>query len=133
MEGPCLVLAGPGSGKTLTVVNRIKYLIEERNVRPEEILVITFTKFAAQEMKQRLKIQMEGKNLPVTMGTFHGIYYGILKWAYHLGPQNLLSEEGNTVFCFVKGKFSFPLLSISAEKFEKKGKGIKGYGFCLKR
>lgn len=93
VEGPCLVLAGPGSGKTLTVVNRIKYLIEERNVRPEEILVITFTKFAAQEMKQRLKTQMEGKNLPVTMGTFHGIYYGILKWAYHLGPQNLLSEE----------------------------------------
>ena len=50
-EGPCLVLAGPGSGKTLTIVNRIKYLIEKEQVRPEEILVITFTKFAAQEMK----------------------------------------------------------------------------------
>ncbi len=93
VEGPCLVLAGPGSGKTLTVVNRVQYLIEECKVRPEEILVITFTKFAAKEMKQRLKAQTEGKNLPVTMGTFHGIYYGILKWAYHLGAQNLLSEE----------------------------------------
>ena len=38
--GPCLVLAGPGSGKTLTIVNRIKYLIEEYKVRPEEILVV---------------------------------------------------------------------------------------------
>ena len=52
-EGPCLVLAGPGSGKTLTIVNRIKYLIEVHNVRPEEILVITFTKYAANEMKER--------------------------------------------------------------------------------
>lgn len=92
-EGPCLVLAGPGSGKTLTIVNRIKYLIEVYNVRPEEILVITFTKYAAEEMKLRLQALMEGKRPPVTMGTFHGIYYGILKWAYHLGPQNILSED----------------------------------------
>ncbi len=92
-EGPCLVLAGPGSGKTLTIVNRIKYLVEERNVRPEEILVITFTKYAATEMKMRLKSLMKGKQLPVTMGTFHGIYYGILKWAYKLGAENIFSEE----------------------------------------
>lgn len=92
-DGPCLVLAGPGSGKTLTIVNRIKYLIERRKVRPEEILVITFTKYAAAEMKLRLKALMEGQNLPVTMGTFHGIYYGILKWAYRFGPQNIFSEE----------------------------------------
>lgn len=91
--GPCLVLAGPGAGKTLTIVNRIKYLIEKRKVRPEEILVITFTRYAAGEMKLRLKSLMEGKTLPVTMGTFHGIYYGILKWAYRFGPQNILSEE----------------------------------------
>lgn len=92
-EGPCLVLAGPGSGKTLTIVNRIKYLIEECKVRPEEILVITFTKYAAAEMKMRLQALMEGRKLPVTMGTFHGIYYGILKWAYKLGPENIFSEE----------------------------------------
>lgn len=92
-EGSCLVLAGPGSGKTLTIVNRIKYLIEERRVRPEEILVITFTKYAAEEMRLRLKALMEGRRLPVTMGTFHGIYYGILKWACRLGPEHILSEE----------------------------------------
>lgn len=92
-DGACLVLAGPGSGKTLTIVNRIKYLIEEAKVRPEEILVITFTKYAATEMKTRLKRQMGGRNLPFTVGTFHGIYYGILKWAYKLGPENIFSEE----------------------------------------
>ena len=91
--GPCLVLAGPGSGKTLTIVNRMKYLIEERKVRPEEILVITFTKYAAAEMKSRFQQLMGNKGLPVTVGTFHGIFYGILKWAYHFGPQNILSEE----------------------------------------
>ena len=53
-DGPCLVLAGPGSGKTLTIVNRVKYLIEKQKVRPEEILVVTFTRFAAAEMKSRL-------------------------------------------------------------------------------
>lgn len=92
-KGPCLVLAGPGSGKTLTIVNRMKYLIEELKVRPEEILVITFTKYAAAEMKNRFVKLMENKALPVTVGTFHGIYYGILKWAYRFGPQNILSEE----------------------------------------
>ena len=92
-KGPCLVLAGPGSGKTLTIVNRIKYLIEEYKVRPEEILVVTFTRFAAAEMKSRLCALMGRKDLPVTSGTFHGIYYGILKWAYRMGQQNILSEE----------------------------------------
>ena len=91
--GPCQVLAGPGSGKTLTIVNRIRYLIEECGVRPEEILVVTFTRYAAAEMKTRLRTLMDRRNIPVTAGTFHGIYYGILKWAYKIGSQNILSEE----------------------------------------
>ena len=91
--GPCLVLAGPGSGKTLTIVNRIKYLIEKCSVRPEEILVVTFTRFAAQEMKNRLCSLMGKKNLPVTAGTFHGIFYGILRCTYRMNGQNILSEE----------------------------------------
>ena len=91
--GPCLVLAGPGSGKTLTIVNRMKYLIEERKVRPEEILVITFTKYAAWEMKNRTRSICGPSSYAVTFGTFHGIYYGILKWAYRLNQSNLLSDE----------------------------------------
>lgn len=92
-EGPCLVLAGPGSGKTLTIAKRIEYLITKYKVRPEEILVITFTKYAANEMKSRFRHIMGGAGMPVTFGTFHGIYYGILKWAYGLNQSNLLSEE----------------------------------------
>ena len=91
-DGPCLVLAGPGSGKTLTIVNRVKYLIEKQKVRPEEILVVTFTRFAAAEMKSRLCLGMGKRDLPVTVGTFHGIYYGILKWAYRMNQENILSE-----------------------------------------
>ena len=91
-DGPCLVLAGPGSGKTLTIVNRVKYLIEKQKVRPEEILVVTFTRFAAAEMKSRLCLVMGKRDLSVTVGTFHGIYYGILKWAYRMNQENILSE-----------------------------------------
>ena len=92
-EGPCMVLAGPGSGKTLTITKRIEYLINKYEVRPEEILVITFTKYAANEMKYRFHNEMGGKGLPVTFGTFHGIFYGILKWAYRFTSANILSEE----------------------------------------
>lgn len=92
-EGPCLVLAGPGSGKTLTIAKRIEYLIKVHKVRPEEILVITFTRYAAGEMKERFRRVMGESGFPVTFGTFHGIYYGILKWAYRLNQSNILADE----------------------------------------
>ncbi len=88
-----MVLAGPGSGKTLTIAKRIEYLITKYKVRPEEILVITFTKYAANEMKKRFRKVMGDAGFPVTFGTFHGIYYGILKWAYKLNQTNLLSDR----------------------------------------
>lgn len=89
MYGPC----GPGSGKTLTIAKRIEYLIMKHKVRPEEILVITFTKYAAWEMKNRTRSICGPSSYAVTFGTFHGIYYGILKWAYRLNQSNLLSDE----------------------------------------
>lgn len=92
-NGPMLVLAGPGSGKTLVITKRIEYLIQKRKVRPEEILVITFTKAATNEMRERFRKVMQGRYLPVTFGTFHGVYYGILKWAYKLSAENIFSEE----------------------------------------
>lgn len=92
-KGPCMVLAGPGSGKTLTIAKRIEYLIMKHKVRPEEILVITFTKYAALEMKNRTRSICGPSSYAVTFGTFHGIYYGILKWAYRLNQSNLLSDE----------------------------------------
>ncbi len=92
-QGPCLVLAGPGSGKTLTIAKRIEYLIKVYKVRPEEILVITFTKYAANEMKNRFYKIMKSDSFPVNFGTFHSVYYWILKWAYGLGQGSLLSDH----------------------------------------
>ena len=96
-NGPCMVLAPPGSGKTLIVTERTRYLIEESGVRPDQILVITFTRYAAREMKQRFERLTAGKNYPVTFGTFHSIFYGILKCAYGIGANNLMSEKESSV------------------------------------
>ncbi len=84
-DGPCLVLAGPGSGKTLTIVNRVKYLIEKQKVRPEEILVVTFTRFAAAEMKSRLCLVM-GKQR--SSG-----YSGYISWNLLWNPEMGLPDE----------------------------------------
>ena len=96
-NGPCMVLAPPGSGKTLIVPERTRYLIEESGVRPDQILVITFTRYAAREMKERFERLTAGKNYPVTFGTFHSIFYGILKCAYGIGANNLMSEKESSV------------------------------------
>lgn len=92
-DGPMLVLAGPGSGKTTVITHRIRHLVEEHGVEPGSILVITFTKAAAQEMKQRFQVLMGGKRYPVSFGTFHAIFFGILKHAYHYDVSNIIREE----------------------------------------
>ena len=92
-SGPCMVLAGPGSGKTTVITKRIEYLIKKYRVKPEEILVVTFSKAAANEMRTRFHRICEEEHRGVTFGTFHGIYYGILKCAYGLTSQNILTEE----------------------------------------
>lgn len=89
--GPAIVLAGPGSGKTLVITQRVRYLIEAYHVRPQEILVITFTKAAAQEMQSRF--QALSRQRGVTFGTFHAVFFHILKYAYHYSAANILTEE----------------------------------------
>ena len=64
-KGPALILAGPGSGKTLVITQRVKNLIEKQHIRPSNILVITFTK-AATQMKERFTILMGEGRYPVT-------------------------------------------------------------------
>lgn len=91
--GPCICLAGPGSGKTTVITQRVKYLIENRDIPPAGILVITFTKAAATEMRERFTRLMGGKRLPVTFGTFHAVFFGILKNAYGFTAANILREE----------------------------------------
>ena len=91
--GPCLVLAGPGSGKTLVITNRTRYLIEHYGINPSNILVITFTKAAAKEMQERFEGLMEGQRPPVSFGTFHAVFFKILKYAYNYSAENILRED----------------------------------------
>ena len=81
-DGVCMCLAGPGSGKTTVLTGRVHNLIKEHKVRPENILVITFTKAAATEMQTRFYNLCQSK-LPVTFGTFHAVFFSILKAAYN--------------------------------------------------
>ena len=94
-DGPMLVLAGPGSGKTATLVERTKNLITKHGVNPSNILVITFTKAAANEMKLRFEREMKqaGQGVPrVTFGTFHAIFFMVLKLAYNYNSSNIISK-----------------------------------------
>ena len=91
--GPMLVLAGPGSGKTFVITKRIQYLIEHYSIEPSEILVVTFTRAAAKEMKQRFFSL--GQKSPVNFGTFHAIFYSILKDFYHDKLDKAVIENNN--------------------------------------
>ena len=62
-------------------------------ISPREILVITFTKAAAKEMKERYLKATNKQKTPITFGTFHAVFYGILKWAYHIDASNIMSDE----------------------------------------
>lgn len=73
-ESTVMVIAGPGTGKTATLVSRIAYLIEEKRVRPRDITAVTFTNQAAAEMRERLEKRLGRRNVrPMTIGTFHAI------------------------------------------------------------
>ena len=91
-QGPMLVIAGPGSGKTTVLTNRIKYLIENHGANPKEILVITFTKAAAKEMQTRFE-RLMGRKSEVTFGTFHAVFFYILKAAYNFTADNIIRED----------------------------------------
>lgn len=97
MDGPAIVLAGPGSGKTTVITHRIKNLIEKAEVRPENILVVTFTKAAAISMQKRFSTLMNGgKGQLVTFGTFHSVFYKILRKSRRYEATEILSERQKT-------------------------------------
>jgi len=89
--GPLMVLAGPGSGKTFVITHRIKYLIEGSGINPAHILVVTFSRAAAKEMKDRFE-KLIGKTL-VTFGTFHSVFFNLLKTAYGFSAEQIASDE----------------------------------------
>ena len=98
-DGPLLVLAGPGSGKTTVVTKRVQYLVQDCHISPSSILVITFTKAAATEMKERfLRLMEQSEEKPqgygnVLFGTFHAVFFNILKLSYGFTAANILREE----------------------------------------
>ncbi len=116
LRGPCLVLAGPGSGKTYTITNRILYLLEQ-GVPPESVLVITFMKEAALSMQNRFREMAaadyssrsnirtpHAPSFPVNFGTFHSVFYHILKESNTLKSTELLSnsEKKNLILPILK-------------------------------
>ena len=88
-----MVLAGPGSGKTSVIVERTAYMTGEGKIPASSVLVVTFSRAAAAEMKERFLAFTGQRTTQVTFGTFHGVFYGILKQAYGLTAANILSEE----------------------------------------
>lgn len=92
-DGPALVLAGPGSGKTTVIVNRIISLIKEHSVSPSSILVITFTKAAAKSMRQRF-LSLTGESyVSVTFGTFHAVFFSMLRHAYNYSAGSIIKAD----------------------------------------
>ncbi len=99
-EGPAFVAAGPGSGKTTVIVRRLLYLIQERQVPPQQILVITFTKEAALTMQKRFyeeaqafgMSRMQSKGF-VSFGTFHSFFYHIIKSIKKYSEYQLITQQ----------------------------------------
>ena len=89
--GPAMILAGPGSGKTFTIIQRIMYLIEKHKISPESILTVTFTKAAALQMQQRFR--KEAGEQETVFGTFHSICYSILRESGAFQGYSLINES----------------------------------------
>lgn len=84
VEGPLLITAGPGTGKTFTLVQRAIYLIQERGVKPEQIFIATFTEKAAKELVTRITNELASRDISINVndmyvGTFHSLCLRILK------------------------------------------------------
>lgn len=94
-NGPLLVLAGAGSGKTRVLTHRVAYLVGEKKINPQNILCITFTNKAAEEMRERLQKLLPGQNLPFA-GTFHAFCVFVLRReakAIDLSPHFVIWDE----------------------------------------
>lgn len=109
-----MVLAGPGSGKTTVITRRVAELIDTYGVKPENILVITFTKAAATEMKERFLRLPGRRNDQVNFGTFHAVFFKIIRYAYSYDSSHILSDEDR--FAILKDSVLRLKLDVQDEK-----------------
>lgn len=92
--GPCMVLAGPGSGKTRVITYKIANMIINNNIKPTSILAISFTKASSLEMKNRaLSISNDYRMNKVTYGTFHSVFFRILRYFTKYSLDNIFDEK----------------------------------------
>lgn len=105
--GPAMILAGPGSGKTTVLLHRIQYLIDELHISPKNILVITFTKAAAREMKDRAAKILNLKAECPFFGTFHSYFYSILKRSYEYRNYSIMTtkQKYNNMEALLKSEY----------------------------
>ncbi|MEA4815599.1 MAG: ATP-dependent helicase [Lachnospiraceae bacterium] len=96
-KGPMLVVAGPGSGKTSVIINRVFNFINKYNVNPGEILAVTFSRAAANEMKKRLD-ELSGEDRGVCFATFHSFFFRLLKANGVCTKGNILEKEEEWLF-----------------------------------
>ncbi len=93
IEGPFMCLAGPGAGKTTVITHRVRHLIEDAGINPAQILVVTFSRAASLEMRERFEMIMEGKRVPVRFGTFHSLFFEVLKGAYGYQAKDIITPR----------------------------------------
>lgn len=151
-EGPMLVLAGPGSGKTFVMVQRILNLIHEKHVKPENILVISFSKASALELKQRFEKQFQKfsytdihinnshivnnqfqsksksqrdhfADTKVNFSTFHACFFHILKETYHYSASDIITEKQKREL--LKTVLKNPIFESKANEIAKKPVEVK--------
>ena len=94
VDGPCMVLAGPGSGKTRVITYRIANMVVNKDIKPTSILAISFTKASSMEMKNRaLALSNDFRMNKVTYGTFHSVFFRILRYFENYNIESILDEK----------------------------------------
>ena len=94
LDGPCMVLAGPGSGKTRVITYRIANMVVNKNIKPTSILAISFTKASSIEMKNRaLSLSNDFRMNKVTYVTFHSVFFRILRYFENYNIESILDEK----------------------------------------
>lgn len=96
VHGPVMCIAGPGSGKTLTIVHRLINMIKNHSIEPTNILVVTFSKASAIEMRKRFLRAINDEDCKVNFGTFHSIFFQLLKKEYGYTQENILAEGASS-------------------------------------